>query len=333
MAHERLFDWNWPARPTDQHEFDRMMGSLDRHLADIGLRPNQRGLNAALVVSHQLGLSGTPLIGGRRYDPTPFAPCDLFERIHEWYDDTYGDRNKIDFSAGSVVLILHGSLWELNVPYMRGHIKVIADRDLSNPPPGQQIQKTKTDPPVVVNVLQHVKGLTQSYANRLTAEEMNRIIARFAEADFALNALERLKGSNLFDEARSDYGHSVNALLAGNELAKARWDAAQCAEKIIKGLLARKGYNDYPRGRDGHSHVGLGKVLGEKLQLRLNEVDLDAVYCAPSVRYGEQVSTREAALAAHDALLNILRDIGRHYAPKGTTVYLTSEAYPPEPVA
>lgn len=270
--------------------------------------------------------------GGRKYDPTPFGPCDLFERIHEWYGTTYGSRNKIDLSSGSVVLVLHGGLWELNVPYMRGHIEVIADCDLSNPPAGHQIQKTKADSPVMVNVLQQMKGLTQAYANRLTPNEMSQVIVRFAEADFALNALEQLKGSSLFDEARSDYRHSVAALLAENELAKARWDTAQCAEKIMKGLLARSGHHDYPKGRGGHEHVGLGKMLSEKLQLSLKEADLEAVYCPPAVRYGELASTRDDALLAHDGLLHILRDIGGHYAPKGATAYLTSEPYPSTPV-
>lgn len=66
MGHDRLFDWTWPAQPTNQEDLDQMMRSLDRHLADIGLRPNQRSLNAVLVASHQLGLSGTPLMGGAK---------------------------------------------------------------------------------------------------------------------------------------------------------------------------------------------------------------------------------------------------------------------------
>lgn len=333
MADDRLFAWTWPTRPTDETEFDQMMVSLDRHLGRMGLLPNQRGANAALVVSSVLGLSGTSLWGERDPNRPSFGASDLLGRVQDWYVTTYGDLNKINWSPGSAVVLLHDTLWELVLVRSYGKANVVANPDLTIPARGMQVQKTNTDPPVVINVLQQLKGLTPAYASRLTAGEMNKVTSRYTEASFALNALERVVDHQLFDEARGDYRHSVAALLAGNEFGKARWDAAQCAEKLIKGLLARDGHIDYPRRAGaGHAHHVLGTMLQQRIGLTLDRADLDAVHCSAAVRYGEEPRTREEALAAHNAVLNILSDIGRFYAPRGKMVCFTSEPYPPDSV-
>ena len=54
MGRDRLFEWSWDMRPATVEEFDRMMVSLDKHLASLALGPAQRPMNAALVVSSAL---------------------------------------------------------------------------------------------------------------------------------------------------------------------------------------------------------------------------------------------------------------------------------------
>src|SRR5687768_11224883 len=120
MGRERLFDWSWDMHPATVEEYDRMMVSLDRHLASLELTPAQRPMNAALVVSSTLGLSGTPIIGGSGDRGEPFSPADILARVHEWYSESYGDKTKIDFSPGSIVVQLHGNLWEMKMPKVWG---------------------------------------------------------------------------------------------------------------------------------------------------------------------------------------------------------------------
>lgn len=298
--------WQWASRPTTAEEFDAMMVSLDRHLASEGRAPSQRGLKAALVVSSTLGLSGTPILGGRSGRGAPFSPVDLLARVHDWYVDTYAEKANIDFSPGSVVMQLHGNLWRLKMPWIMGSAQAFIDRDLSNQ--GNRLSKPGS-PPVSLNVLRSVEGITQPYASRLTNEDLRHVMETFAHGFLAVAWLDNLKGNDLFNEARVDYRHSVEALLRGGELGKARWETAQCAEKVFKGLLAQAGHSYPTKGGQGHDIAHLGDLVREKLRVRLVENDLTAAHCSTAMRYGEEKTSLDEALAAHQALLRILNAI------------------------
>lgn len=314
MGREELFHWAWDMRPATLEEYERMMISLDQHLADLGLTPAQRPINAALVVSSTLGLSGTPIIGGSSDRGAPFSPADVLARVHEWYSENYGEKTKIDFSPGSIVVSLHGNLWELKMPKVWGSFQPFISPELTNP--GNTIA-TKGSPPVRHNILCSVQGMTQAYASRLTRGEMAHLGGKFISGYAAVVCLDDLKGHDLFDEARGDYRHSVDALLTGREFGKARWDTAQCAEKMLKGLLAREGHSFPTSGGKGHNTEHLGMLVNESLGIALPAADLKLVYCSPAVRYGEQKSTGGEALAAHEALVRLLRSLAgvkAHYS-------------------
>lgn len=303
MGSDRLFEWSWDMRPATIEEYDRMMVSLDKHLASLDLGPAQRPMNAALVVSSTFGLSGTPILGGSGDRGEPFSPADLLARVHDWYSETYGDKIKIDFSPGSVVVPLHGNLWEMKMPKVWGSFQPFISHDLSNE--GNRIA-TNGSPPVRHNILCSLQGITQAYANRLSKDDMLLLAGRFINGYEAMVCMDDLKGSDLFEEARGDYRHSVDALLTGRELSKARWDTAQCAEKVLKGLLARDGHSYPTFGAKGHDIEHLGGLAKEKLGIDLPASDLALIYCPPAVRYGQEKCTIEQALAAHEALVRLL---------------------------
>lgn len=97
-----------------------MMVALDRHLAVHGLPPEKRSLQASRLVSIALGLSGTPIIGPNLPRGAPFSPSDLLARVFDWFNDTYGDRNKINWALGYVVLQLRGTYWKMRIPLTYG---------------------------------------------------------------------------------------------------------------------------------------------------------------------------------------------------------------------
>jgi len=303
LDRDRLFEWSWGIRPATVEEFDQMMASLDKHLTSLGAGPAQRPMNAALLVSSKLGLSGTPLFVGSEERGEPFSPVDLLARVGDWYDENYGDKVKIDFSPGSIVVLLQGNLWELKMPKVWGRFQPFFNRDLTQN--GPNLARTNS-PPVRHNILCSVVGMTQPFANRLTQDDMLHLAGRFVNGYEAMVCLDDLNGHDLFDEARSDYRHSVDALLTTREISKARWDTAQCAEKVMKGLLGRDGHA-YPTGAKGHDIEHLGGLVKEKLGIDLAAADLALIFCSPQVRYAEQVNTIEEAIAAHDALVRTLQ--------------------------
>ncbi|MNV14633.1 hypothetical protein D3C71_1053250 [compost metagenome] len=303
MEKKPLFEWSWDIRPATVEEYDSMMTSLDGHLASLRLGPAQRPLSAMLVVSSTLGLSGTPILGGSGDRGEPFSPRDLLARVHDWYEETYGEKTKIDFSPGSIVVSMHGNLWEMKIPKVWGSVQMFITADLSNK--GNRIA-TKDSSPAQHNILCSIQGMTQAYAKRLTNDDLLVLAEKFVTGSEAVVCLDDLKGHDLFNEARGDYRHSVDALLTGHELSKARWDTAQCAEKVLKGLLARDGHAYPTSGAQGHDIKHLGGLTKEKFGIELPTTELTMVYCSPAVRYGQEKSTIERALAAHNALVQVL---------------------------
>ena len=305
MDRDRLFAWAWEMRPTTVEEFDQMMVSLDRHLASLGRTPEQRPLNAALLVSSKLGLSGTTILPAAHERGEPFSPADLLARVHDWYDASYGSKLNIDFSPGSIVVSLHGNLWEMKMPKVWGHFQPFITRDMNRPAAPQIAVKGSS--PIRHNILWSIEGMTEAYAARLSQDDLLVLAGKFVNGYPAMVCLDDLKGHDLFDEARGDYRHSVDALLTGREIGKARSDTALCAEKVLKGLLARDGYAYPTSGQKGHDIVHLGELIKKHLLIDLPASDLKLIYCSPAVRYAEQKETIEDALAAHQALVRVLQ--------------------------
>lgn len=294
--------WTWPTRPTTAAEFEAMMSDLDRHLATHNLLPAQRSLNAARLASMALKLSGTPILSGDGDRGEPFSPRDLLARVIDWYNDAYGDRNKIDFSLGYVVFPLRNTYWRLQIPLAYGTVVPFADRNLAHT--GRQLG-TKTEP-ASHNVLTGLQDVTQAYVDRLTDAEIDRVMQAYDRGYVAMATLDELKGHDLFDQARGDYTHSVEALAAGLVLSKARWDTAQCAEKVFKGLLGRAGQPFPTNAAQGHDIVHLGDLVMKHFGIALPDGALRAIHCSPKVRYGEMNVDPNEAWTSHDALLDVL---------------------------
>lgn len=296
---DKLDNWLWFLHPTNQQEFDAMMLSLDKHLATCGLLPAQRGMNASRLVSMRLGLSGLNTFPSPEQRGAPFSATDLLGRVHDWYRDNYAKRMYLG-SAGGVVFNLRGTFWELRLPIMYGTGRLFADRNLQNVGNRLGIREPST-----LNALTYIKDLTQTYANTLTDEELHGICSTFVRGIEALNVLDSLKNHELFDHARGDRKLAVVALMDGRSSSVAWWQTAQCAEKIIKGLLARKGHGYPTNGGAGHDISALGTRARTKLGLSLSEQDLATVHCSAAVRYGGQPVSQQDALDAHDALLRL----------------------------
>jgi len=134
----------------------------------------------------------------------------------------------------------------------------------------------------------------------------NRVMQAYDRGYVAMATLDELKGHDLFDQARGDYTHSVEALAAGLVLSKARWDTAQCAEKVFKGLLGRAGQPFPTNAAQGHDIVHLGDLVMKHFGIALPDGALRAIHCSPKVRYGEMNVDPNEAWTSHDALLDVL---------------------------
>lgn len=297
-------EWKWKLCPANEAEFEAMMSSLDEHLARCGHQAFRRPMRAKHLVSVSMGVSAT-LFGPawtRASRRTPFGPTDLLFRVGEWYEHNYGARLCPPFRARSFVIDIRSTLWRVRLPIVFGTVAVYADRKLDNENRGGAL-----------NILESIEGLTQTYANRLRDDEILRIAEASHIAYLAIETLNGLTQSVLFDQARMDYEHSVDALVSESSWSKARWETAQCAEKVLKGMLDTAGH-EYPRtGGAGHDIPKLGKLASSKLGLALERDLLQKLHCEPKVRYGEQSVSPAEVFSAHAALLRMLVTIGQQF--------------------
>lgn len=293
-------DWAWSERPTDEASYDAMISSVDEHLARCGLPPFQRVWRAELLIAKGLGIwASLPRRKSIASTDEPFGVADLLDRVAEWYDANYGKRMRSPFLAHSFAINLRGTLWRVRLPEVYGTIAVSVDQDLSH---GRGMGGG-------FNVLGAIDDFTQAYASRLRPIDAQRVLEASQVAFTAITFLGGLRGDTFGEQAGLDYEHSVDALMTGFSWSKASWETAQCAEKVMKSVLVRKGLKRVPRGREGHDIPLLGRMLECDAGVSLEANGLGIIHCDPNVRYGEQAVSPTAAYAAHEALLRLLKSL------------------------
>lgn len=295
-------EWGWKGRPATETDFEAMMASLDAYLAKHDVPPHQRAFAGKGLVIRMLNIS-VPLagsifgIGADDMDPTVGG-------VSKWFDALYEKRFNRHFDSRSFVFDLRGTLWRMRVGIVFGSVRLFLDKNWSNTG-GPPIEKS-------LNLLHGIDDFTPAYAARLSQADFDTIGPAIEMGLPALDALDGFNQHTLFDLARLDYAHSVDALVSGIAWNKAWWETAQTAEKIMKGMLDME-KQKYPRGQDGHIIPKVGDAFGKYFGVSLPGDLLQAIDCKPAVRYGDEEAARRSAFDAHVALLRLLPLLSKVY--------------------
>lgn len=297
--------WKAPSSPTNETEYETMMQSLDRHLAEQDLHIHQRPGHAAILLSSTYGEGRTILMfsSPRLEDHPAYSAEYLCARAHIWYDERYGEAVKTRPEIGYFLVPLQHHAWKVRIPFFYGGAEIYIDRSLGQEPHGNVICRA----PIRINILDCFEGMTSAYSSSLKDEELIFIGQRFDTAYDALSVLDVLdRGQPLFRQARVDYNHSVEALCSvDRSYGKARRDTATCAEKVMKGILIEKIGGGF---KLDHKLVSLAKLLNENCGLQVNLGLAEKLYTAADVSYEVPV-TKQAALDAHANLLTFLAEL------------------------
>lgn len=291
--------------PESGPKFEAMMAQIDFKLTNEGIDIPTRPMLAIGEVSKTYNLSMP--IGGdtARLPPELRENAALSEAINQWYKDNYGDRLKEDPCPGRMVILLDGDLYVLRVPRIFSSVNFVLTRQwLPNPGIGRG--------PTTCNITQLVDGLTAAKAGRLSDLAPDTIGAAFEIALPAAFTLEST-GHSLMFIARGDVEAAVNGLMArGGRYGESKWASLQAAEKVLKAAIDRAG------AKYGFTHglAGLCTTLADTGLTFDADGQVAAIQCTPGIRYGEEPCTRNEALAAHRAsleLVNILREAGAKF--------------------
>jgi HEPN domain-containing protein len=280
-----------------------MMREIDAKLKADGQDIPSRPIWAVGEVSIRYGNIPIPVgDSASRMPPELERYRPLAAAIRHWYDDTYGDRTKVDMSAGRIVVLLEGDLYTLQIPRFFGSVNFTAVREwLPKSPIGRG--------PATCNVVQLVEDMTEGKARGLPDEAVMAIWSAVETALFACYTLESTQ-SELMAIARNDVQVAVSSLMDRREqFGASKWSSLQAAEKTLKAAILLKG----ARFRFVHELQPLCDQLAD-LGVVFDHARLVAdIQCSPKIRYGEEACTREEALRAHYAslvLVNRLRDAG-----------------------
>jgi hypothetical protein len=291
--------------PARGPEFDAMMAQIDFKLTNDGVDIPSRPMLAVREVSMRYDLR-MPLGGDfARLPPELRENAALSEAINQWYRDNYGDRLKEDPCPGRMVVLLDGDLYVLRVPRIFGSVNFVLTRQwLPNPGIGRG--------PATCNITQLVEGMTAAKAGRLSDVALNVIGAAFEVAVPAAFTLESTNHGLMFI-ARGDVEAAINGLMArGGRYGESKWSSLQAAEKVLKAAIDRAG------AKFGFTHglAGLCETLADTGLVFDADNQVAAIQCKPGIRYGEEPCTRDEALVAHHAsleLVNILREASARF--------------------
>lgn len=291
-------------------DLEPALREIDNALKAEGVPPHGRGIRAVIEFGKRFHVS-LPLV-----DLPPGAsvengvPAEVIlhagytKRIHAWFSEVYGERMKVDFSANAKVAVLaDGDMWELRIPLMFGGAYFVTSRVLE--PEASAFSRG----PNKVNPCASLTHITASRLAHFSDADLQEVYGLFVVGLDVRDAFKRFRNEHqLFVEAETDWTSAVGHLTAQNpNFGQSRWSTLQMCEKFMKGLINVIGSGDPKQGHNlGALHDELAKTIyGMDLRHLIPEL-----CCTAQVRYGETLSTREQAYAAHKAALLLVRALG-----------------------
>lgn len=287
--------------------FEAMMRAIDSQLSLEGKPIAQRPIHAMTAVARRfkipIPLSKLP----------PHAPPELHryeplrEAIARWYDETYSHRLKQDAAVGKIVVLLDNDIWRMEIPVIFGGVRFYISRNLNSD--GNTISRG----PINCNILDLIETLTPSKAKFLSDADL-----QFAETSFGYGLkahyiLSHNQHHKLIKFASGDVKTAVDCLMDRDRYGESKWASLQAAEKAIKAAIQSK-LGKYPHG---HRLKDLCEKLTQAGIVFNWQPLIDNLQCTGGIRYGEESCTRDQALLAHLASLQIivaLADSGANFA-------------------
>lgn len=289
--------------PTTQDEFNRVMEDIDAQLRAANVQIHARSFHAAGEYSKlfQLEMPMSPCPEKGR--PGVYTGADAAAHIRKWFDDRYGNRQKIFMGPGSSVIVLRGDPWEIRLPRIYGTVQCVVERDLSRYANEPKLRSDGHSP--ITNLLTLINDFPPGLAAQLSDKECFNVLELFKHALDCMHAIEYIAGNPYVHEALSDIHASVRHIFSvPPHYGQSKWSSAQAAEKLLKSLLKVKGIS-FPFNHDIRGLADLARTGGMK---PLENGIIDQLQTRAAVRYGdESVSLIEAVAAHHASML-----VGKH---------------------
>ena len=284
-----------------------ILREIDQSLKDKDIPPHSRPIMAVIEFGNRFHIS-LPFARLPPGAPSELVATSVYtDRIHQWYEDVYGDRIKTDFSEKAKVAVLaDGDIWEMRIPLIYGTVVIEAKRDLPSHVGNRIVTQVLN-----VNACASLSGITEARLQHFSDDDLNEVYGLFVVGLDVRDAFKRFRKSDpMFTAAEEDWFAAVAHMTNQSpNWGQARWSSLQMTEKFMKGLITLVG--DVPVKRV-HDRMELHDALAFSAPgMNLKHLLAD-IQCGAGVRYNDPKtpSTRQQAYAAHKASLIVVRVLG-----------------------
>ncbi len=279
--------------PETEAEFLSLIEDIDSELKKRDIPIHARPIHAFSEVCKRLRISipfvpdGSPVQGD-------YSGSSLSAHIHVWYQNKYGDRLKINFSPGSVAILIRGDPWKIKFPLFYGRFKLVF---------GPFLQRNEASPDHdEIYPLRWIEGFTPGLAKSLNQAEIQHI-AGFVT--FALQAVQKLRAvqdERYIPEARVDLETAVSSLFPTHpNYGQSKWASLQFTEKLFKCFLTLKSIPFPKTGKEGHDLIILAELSAKGGLQGIRPEIINDIKCLPGARYGDVKVGLTEGIRAHYA--------------------------------
>jgi hypothetical protein len=275
-------------------EFDEFMRAIDAEMRaeEIPIPARELRGHSRAAMKLKTTIRGGPL---ENRDPVEgvYAGDDLSLHIRKWFRTKYGDRLNVDFSPGTVPVLIDGDAYAMALPRVYGTVRLVCDPSSHGANIGSAVGVGGVPP--IFNVLNSIKGLTPANSMTLSARDLALLTAHFRSALGSFAWIEHAPKNQLIEAGVADLAAAAQSLLAKpHHFGLSRWAALHATEKFYKAYIAMKESSfDYIHDLDKLD--GAAQALGFQ---GLSDRVLELIRCRPAVRYDGSTSTLVQAVEA-----------------------------------
>lgn len=241
--------------------FDTYMKSVDKRLKVAGIDIPGRPVAAFCEISRELKCIISP-------------DDEVFKRINKWFQHRYGDRLKLTWKIGKMVVLIDGD------PYIVRYPLVL---------------------PRTVNPLEWIVDATPALLHAISANDLNILVQSLIYGYKSFQQLERLPHNAIANLETA----IVQIMNRPPHYGESKWASLQATEKTLKEYIKQQG------GTPKYIHK-LAELAEEADKFGLPPVSqsfIDCIQCFAGVRYGDIPVTLDEAVKAHQASIKVCAHI------------------------
>lgn len=280
--------------PSSEKGFSAMMESVDSYLRSEGIPVHARPIRGWIEISKALNLELSMFPRNKkRATEGVYIGDDLSLRIFSWFDERYGSKLAIRMGPGRAVILVRGDPWEIHFPRVYGRVEffISANEKSSNQEEDLRLRRIPR-----CNILDEITDFPAGLAQSLSRNELREIGESFVTIFESLESVAGIETLPMVREVQSDIDSAASHLLSNPpHYGLSKWSSLQAVEKSFKVYLAEKDVN-IPR----HHKLYELSVLAEKNGMfSVGKDFIDRIQCGASVRYGEELVSKDEAHQAH----------------------------------